>query len=400
MALKNEQKTIFFSLFGIFIFSCINATNFYNSKIFLLINKGLSGEQIDQINQTKLLGSIIACFALTQLINKLSNKTIILVSLALLILCTINLILLNNYNLIKINFIIINAGIFTYFTLIVLHIIETSGEQKYFSLACMMLLWTGGNITVNLISQFIKPTNNTIIVCALLYCINILTEFLHSNPTIHTLKLDSKFSSLIKNVELQILTGFVVSYVALDILWYYEAFALKKELALIDLKLILKYIFISIFFSIIPVCYILDKVNKYLANFVLTLILLICFILLSLHGSNKNLNILYIILIGSCLGSIFICNILILIDKFRGYEFRTALFSYFSMCSIGIYSGALSSSVPYGTVNGSDFLFSVSAVVGSFVAYHFWYLISYRLYIPLFKEKNYTIFRRNETLIK
>jgi len=380
MTLKNDYKTIFFSLFGIFIFSCINATNFYSFKIFLFINKGLSGEEINNINQTKFLGSIIAAFALTQLINKLSNKVIIISSLILLIFCTINLVLLNNYTFIKINFILINAGVFAYFTSTVLHIIETSGRKKYFFLACIMLLWAGGNLIINLISQFLKPTNNIIIVCALLYCINILTEFLHSNPTIHTLKLDSKFSSLIKNVELQILTGFVVSYVTLDIFWYYEAFALKKELALINLTLILKYIFIGIFFSIIPICYLIDKVNKYLANFLLTLVLLTSFILLPLHGTNKNLNILYIILIGSCLGSIFICNILILIDKFKGYELRTALFSYFSMCSIGIYAGALSSHVPYGTIDGSDFLFSVTAVVGSFIAYHLWYLISYRLY--------------------
>lgn len=74
MTLKNDYKTIFFSLLGIFIFSCINAINFYNFKIFLLINKNLGGEQINHINQTKFIGSIIAGFALTQLINKLSNK--------------------------------------------------------------------------------------------------------------------------------------------------------------------------------------------------------------------------------------------------------------------------------------------------------------------------------------
>ncbi|XVN41612.1 MAG: hypothetical protein RCO49_03675 [Rickettsia endosymbiont of Argas persicus] len=380
MTLKNNYKTIFFSLLGILIFSCINATNFYNSKIFLLINKGLSGEEINAINQTKFFGSIIAAFALTQLINKLSNKIIILTSLALLILCTFNLVLLNNYILIKINFILISAGIFAYFTSVVLHIIEATGEKKYFLLACVMLLWASGNLTINLISQFIKPTNNTVIICALLYCINILTEFLHSNPTIHSLKFSSKFSSLIKNVELQILTGFVVSYVTLDIFWYYEAFALKNDLALISLNLILKYFFFGIFLSIVPGCYLINKTNKYLANFLLTLALLVFFVLLSLQGTNKNLNILYISLIGSCLGIIFICNILILIDKFRGYELRTALFSYFSMCSIGIYAGALSSHVPYGIINGSDFLFSVFAVVGSFVVYHLWYLVRYRLY--------------------
>ncbi|AFC69461.1 hypothetical protein A3305_04365 [Rickettsia amblyommatis] len=380
MTLKNDYKTIFFSLLGIFIFSCINAINFYNFKIFLLINKNLGGEQINHINQTKFIGSIIAGFALTQLINKLSNQKIILISLSLLIICTINLILLNNYTLIKINFIVINFGTFSYFTSITLDIIESSKEKKYFFLACIMLLWAGGNLMVDLLNPFIKPTNNTIVICALLYCINILTEFLHYNPTSHKLNLNSKFSSLIKNVELQLLTGFVVAYVTLDILWYYEAFALKKELALINLRLILKYIFLAICFSIIPICYILSKVNKYLANLSLTIILLVCFILLPLHGTNKNLNILYIILIGSCLGSIYICNILILIDKFRDYELRTALFSYFSMCSIGIYAGALSSHVPYGTINGSDFLFSVFAVVGSFVAYHFWYFIKYTLY--------------------
>ncbi|ADE29767.1 hypothetical protein [Rickettsia prowazekii] len=379
MTLKNDYKTIFFSLFGIFIFSCINAINFYNFKIFLLI-KNLGGEQINNINQTKFIGSIIAGFSLIQLINKLSNKRIILISLSLLIICTINLIILNNYTLIKINFILINFGIFSYFTSRTLDIIEISKEKKYLFLACIILLWAGGNLMVDLLNPFIKPTNNTIVICALLYCINILTEFLHYNHTSHKLNLNSKFSSLIKNIELQLLTGFVVSYITLNILWYYEAFALKKQLALINLKLILKYIFLTICFAIIPICYILSKINKYFANLSLNIILLICFILLPIHGTNKNLNILYIILIGNCLGAIFICNILILIDKFQDYELRTALLSYFSMCSIGIYAGALSSHVPYGTIKGSDFLFSVFAVVGSFVTYHFWYFIQYKLY--------------------
>ncbi|AAU03728.1 hypothetical protein [Rickettsia typhi] len=379
MTLKNDYKTIFFSLFGIFIFSCINAINFYNFKIFLLI-KNLGGEQINNINQTKFIGSIIAGFSLTQLINKLSNKIIILISLSLLIICTINLIILNNYTLIKINFILINFGIFSYFTSITLDIIEISKDKKYLFLACIILLWACGNLMIDLLNPFIKLTNNTMVICALLYCINILTEFRHDNHTSNKLHLNFKFSSLIKNIELQLLTGFIVSYITLNILWYYEAFALKKQLALINLKLILKYIFLAICFSIIPICYILNKINKYFANLALNTILLICFILLPIHGTNKNLNILYIILIGNCLGAIFICNILILIAKFRDYELRTALLSYFSMCSIGIYAGALSSHIPYGTINGSDVLFSVFSIIGSFVTYHFWYFIKYKLY--------------------
>lgn len=380
MTSKNDHRTIFYSLLGIFIFSYINAVNIHNLKLYLLVNKGLSGEAINYISQTKFLGSIISSFVLTQVINKFSNKQIILTSLILLIICTVNLILLSNYNLLRLNFILINSGIFAYFTATILHIIESTKNKKYLFLASVMLLWACGHLTVSLLDSFIKPTSNTIIICALLYSISILTEFLHHNPTIHTLKINSKFSSLIKNIELQLLTGFVVSYVTLDILWYYEAFALKKELALINLNLILKYIFIAIIISIIPISYILNKVNKYLANLLLTLILLTCFILLSFHGSNKTLNIIYVSIIGSCLASIFICNILILIDKFKEYELRTALFSYFSMCTIGIYAGALSSHAPYGSINSNDFLFSIFSVVGSFVIYHFWYLIKYRLY--------------------
>ncbi|HJD56386.1 MAG TPA: MFS transporter [Rickettsia endosymbiont of Pyrocoelia pectoralis] len=380
MTPKNDYRTIFYSLLGIFIFSCINSVNIYNLKLYLLINKGLSGEEINHISQTKFLGSIISSFALTQVINKFSNKQIILTSLILLIICTINLILLNNYNLLRLNFILINSGIFAYFTATILHIIESAKNKKYLFLASVMLLWACGHLTVSLLSPFIEPTNTIIIICALLYSINILTEFLHYNPTTHTLKINSKFSSLIRNIELQLLTGFVVSYVTLDILWYYEAFALREKLALINLELILTYIFIAIIISIIPISYILNKVNKYFANLLLTLILLTCFILLSFHGTSKTFNIIYISIIGSCLVSIFICNILILIDKFREYELRTALFSYFSMCTIGIYAGALSSYIPFGIVNNNDFLFSIFSVVGSFVVYHLWYFIRYRLY--------------------
>ncbi|WP_341790595.1 MFS transporter [Rickettsia endosymbiont of Polydrusus tereticollis] len=379
MPLKVDYKTIFFSLLGIFFFSCINSTYFYILKPFLLI-KGLNGEQLEHLAQTRLLGFIIAAFSLTQLINKLSNKKIIITSSFIVIINIINLIIFNNYTIIEISLVVMNGAAFAYFTAVIMHIIESANDKKYLFLSLIIFFWAGGHIAVSFLKPLLKPNPYTMVICALLYCINILTELLHTNKTPHNLESNSKFSLLIKNIELQLLTGFIVAYVAFDTLWYYEAFALKQELALISSNIIFAYIFKAIFFSIIPMSYILNKANKYFANLLLILILLGCFILLPLYGMNQSWNILLIILVGICLCSIFICNLLILLDKFKAYDLRTAIFSYFSMYAVGVYAGALSSSTPYGLVEGNDFLFSIFAVVGTFVVYYFCYFIKHRLY--------------------
>ncbi|MFY9589675.1 MFS transporter [Rickettsia endosymbiont of Halotydeus destructor] len=345
-----------------------------------MLSKGFNGEQIEHLSQIRLAGLIITAFSLTQLINKLSNKKIILISLFILIISIINLIIFNDYNIIKLNLIVMSGATFAYLATIIMRIIESTANKKYLFLALIIFLWTGGHIIVAFLSPLLKPTNHLMVIGALFYFINILTETLHTNEPSHNLESSSKFSLLIKNIELQLLTGFIMAYVIFETLWYYEAFALKYQLALINSEVILNYIFIAMFFSIIPMSYILNKVNKYFANLLLILTILFCFILLPFYGIQQTWNACLIMIIGICLGAIFICNLLILLDKFKAYDLRTAIFSYFSMCSIGMYAGALSSSSAYGSNDDNNFLFSIFAVVGTFVAYYFWYFIKYRLY--------------------
>jgi hypothetical protein len=172
----------------------------------------------------------------------------------------------------------------------------------------------------------------------------------------------------------------MVSYITFDILWYYEEFALEKHLPVSKIESITHSTLISIFFLISPVILLLKIINKYLANLILIIILLVSFILLPNYGVTLIGNIYLLSTIGVCLCAIFICNILILSNKFETQDFRTALVIYLTMCAIGAYSGALSSYISYGLSDEQGFLFSTFSVVGTFVLYYSWYFFKRKLY--------------------
>ncbi|BFD46394.1 MAG: hypothetical protein DMENIID0002_10400 [Rickettsia endosymbiont of Sergentomyia squamirostris] len=326
-----------------------------------------------------MLGYIIAGLFLTPLINKISDNKTTIISLVILIIGILNIIMMQDYTLLRINSIVMASAYYTYITITIIKIIESTNNYKYFSLIIFSLLWIAGYFAVNSLTDFFVSAINGLLLCILLYSFIIITclqrESVNKNTT-----LVSRFSFLIENIELQILTGFMVSYITFDILWYYEEFALEKHLPVSKIESITHSTLISIFFLISPVILLLKIINKYLANLILIIILLVSFILLPNYGVTLIGNIYLLSTIGVCLCAIFICNILILSNKFETQDFRTALVIYLTMCAIGAYSGALSSYISYGLSDEQGFLFSTFTVVGTFVLYYSWYFFKRKLY--------------------
>ncbi|WP_342267790.1 MFS transporter [Candidatus Tisiphia endosymbiont of Empis tessellata] len=378
MTQNNHLKTVLLLFLSVFLFECITYINAIIMPSFLL-SKGLSGEELNHIESIEMLGYIIAGLFLTPLINKISDNKTTIISLVILIIGILNIIMMQDYTLLRINFIVMASAYYTYITITIIKIIESTNNYKYFSLIIFSLLWIAGYFTVNSLTDFFVSAINGLLLCILLYSFIIITclqrESVNKNTT-----LVSRFSFLIENIELQILTGFMVSYITFDILWYYEEFALEKHLPVSKIESITHSTLISIFFLISPVILLLKIINKYLANLILIIILLVSFILLPNYGVTLIGNIYLLSTIGVCLCAIFICNILILSNKFETQDFRTALVIYLTMCAIGAYSGALSSYISYGLSDEQGFLFSTFSVVGTFVLYYSWYFFKRKLY--------------------
>ncbi|WP_341747798.1 MFS transporter [Candidatus Tisiphia endosymbiont of Dascillus cervinus] len=378
MTQNNHLKTVLLLFLSVFLFACITYINAIIMPSFLL-SKGLSGEELNHIESIEMLGYIIAGLFLTPLINKISDNKTTIISLVILIIGILNIIMMQDYTLLRINFIVMASAYYTYITITIIKIIESTNNYKYFSLIIFSLLWIAGYFAVNSLTDFFVSGINGLLLCVLLYSFIIITclqrESVNKNTT-----LVSRFSFLIENIELQILTGFMVSYITFDILWYYEEFALEKHLPVSKIESITHSTLISIFFLISPVILLLKIINKYLANLILIIILLVSFILLPNYGVTLIGNIYLLSTIGVCLCAIFICNILILSNKFETQDFRTALVIYLTMCAIGAYSGALSSYISYALSDEQGFLFSTFSVVGTFVLYYSWYFFKRKLY--------------------
>jgi hypothetical protein len=385
---KNYQKIyqkichftpVFLLFFNVFLFASIT----YISSFMLpelLLSKGISKEQLDNIESVEMLGYIISGLLLTPLINKIDNNKITVISLIISIVGLLNLIMLNDYLMVKLNFILISAAYYSYITVTIIKIIESSANHKYFSLIIFSLVWIAGYFFFYYLPDFFESSMNGLLSCILLYSLMIFT-CLNKEEISKITKSVSRFSFLIENIELQVLTGFMVSYITFEILWYYNAFALLKNLPVLDINLIIHNMLICILFLITPIILIFKTTNKYLANLILIIILLTSFILLPIYGKNLIGNITLLCITGVCLCSIFICNILILSDKFETQDFRTAFTIYTTMSAIGMYSGALSSHISYGPdKNAKDFLLSAFVVVGTFAIYYLWYFFRRKLY--------------------
>lgn len=377
MSQNNRLKRVYWLFFGAFLFACTTVIH-ARSVSDMLINRGGTRAIVAKFELNEMLGYIIAGLIFTFLINKIAYRQIAIISLILMILGTFTIIMINDYILLQITFLIIGIAYYTYATILIIKILEDI--EKYRALIILSLLCASACFVVCFfLEMFLKIPERALLFGILLYIL-IIIPCRQQDNFIKNHNFISNFSFLMENIELQILTGFVVTYVTFAVLWYYEGFARLKHFPLANIWTTTHYALLTIFCFMTPMVLIFKIINKYLINLILTIILLGSFILLPTYGSNITWNILLLCIIGLTLGAIFICNILILSDKFVGEDYRTALMIYFTMSALGMYSGALSSYVYYAPPNPKNFLFATFAATTIFILYYSWCFCKRKLY--------------------
>ncbi len=373
---NNPQRTSWLLFISVFLFACSTYICSYTVPQFLL-EIGLTSVESDHIESIELLGYIIAGLILVPIINRIHRNKTMIMCLSLMIICTLNIMILEGYEVLKINFIIMSAAYYAYLITLIIKILEVMHNSRYLAMFLFSICWILGHFVAHYMKDLLPTSEDSLLICILLYVITVVTclpkevklKFTPSAPS---------FSFLISNIELQVLTGFMVSYVTFEILWYYEDFAIQQGLTLSKMEVIIHYMLMSIFFAAAPAVLILKRMNKYLVNLIAIIVLLITFYLLGFYVRSFVSATSFLCIISVSLSLICICNILILSDKFESQDFRTAITIYCTMCAIGMFAGALSTDS--ASKEDHDFLFSTFAVVGTFVIYYLWYFVKRKLY--------------------
>ena len=380
---KNIPIKPLLSLFASFFL--LNLISQINSSIVpsFLMEKGLRISELEDIELLEILSTIVAGLLLIQTVNLIRGKKILLVSLISFFISILGITVVTDHSLMAAFLIIMSASVFSYNVLSLITACNYSPAYKKFILGAFFILWVVGISAAENINDFLKQHNpNYVLIINILTCgiLVIINSILVDIDPIQSMFADSKFSDLIKNIELQLVTILVISYITIDIFWYYDILALIENLPISDVDLVQKYVLYSISLFIIPLLSILDMVNRYLLNILFITVFYISILILLNIDTTTTTNIITFGLFGICIYATFICNILILHDKFDGKELRTSLILYFTMCSVGEYVGALSSYRANNITAERHFLISLYLIIAALLLYHIWHFIKFKSY--------------------
>jgi hypothetical protein len=376
---KIHPKAIIALFIGIFLFAFVMQNNCYMLPK-LLISEGFSEGAIEDIELLELLSCIIVGFILIQLVNIVGNRNIMIFGLVCYIGAMVCLITIKEHDLLKVYFMIMAGGSFCYISLILIKIVEYAEQNKNYSLAIFFLSWSMGYLCAENVTDFFDPSSAAeLFINTFLCCLVTITVFFDEELICNYASHNVKFSILAEHIELQVITGFIVSYITMSLFYYYDAFAVISGMAIAGMGLAKYYMLTGVLIFIMPATWLLSNMNKYLFNLLLVLGFLFSFILLPIYGINELSNIFLLMAMGVCLCSIFVCNISILSDKFEGNEFRASILIYFSMTAIGAYCGAFAAEAG-GDITNKQFIGSICLITVFFLAYYLWRFIKLRLY--------------------
>ncbi|WP_341764506.1 hypothetical protein [Candidatus Tisiphia endosymbiont of Beris chalybata] len=254
MSENHHFPRMFLLFFGVLFFAC---TTHINARMVpaLLMSKGLTATILAKFELNEMLGYIISGLCVTSLINQINYRTITILSLIIMIIGTIGVLTIKDHTILAFHFIIISTAYYTYVTTTIIQILEES-DNKHLTLIIFALLWIAGYFLAYLLKGILTTPITALLICISFYTLIIITRLPQSN-NINTTSSISKFSFLMENIELQILTGFMVTYIVFAILWYYEGFAQLRHFPISNIWAIISYIFIAILLFISPIILIL-----------------------------------------------------------------------------------------------------------------------------------------------
>lgn len=178
--------------------------------------------------------------------------------------------------------------------------------------------------------------------------------------------------SVLKNIELELLSVFTIFYILMTIFFGYDIYALTDSLLMISVSEAKYYIFIAMIITAIFTPKYIFKYNAHKINIACISLLLIMFLSMPLWGVSFFLDSICWFVIGMVLYIFFWSNLFIIAEKFSSPYLQLTILLYILSASIGYYCGYLTIDIEEDTVGKNSFLIAICFVLVVLLIYYFY----------------------------
>jgi hypothetical protein len=351
----------------------------------LFIFKELSYTSVENIHYYDIIGYIVGGITLLIFGNHFSFRKILILSLLIYFLSLISISFLDlTIKLTQIYSMIYSATNFIIFTILLCYIFNDKKIHNFEALSvffisicaayflvvyCLSFISTSHNsINMNLIHKLVKL--NVTPVAIFLFIFTFASSF---NLTIKSKNANSLM--ILKNIELELLSAFVVFYVLMSIINGYEVYTLTDSLLMISISVAKYYIFTAMIITAIFAPRFIFRYNAHKINILCITVLLLMFFSMPFWGTNIIFGSVCWFIIGTLLYTYFWSNMFLLAEKFESPYLQLTIILYSLAASVGYYCGYITMDVSEDTIGKNGFLVAICFVLFFLLAY---YLYLYR----------------------
>jgi len=366
---------------AVFIFSFINHVNFHEIFNFLQI-KGFASGEIDHIEVMQILAATIGGIILTQVINSYSRKKILIISQTIYFASLICLITIEYRQILLPNLMCIYLSYFVFYSVALMKFMSFFKNKIIAGLIIYFSLWSFAALLAELFVKFAKDIGSYEIFTMLTFMqsLAILSVYFFVDHTRILKSYQPHLTPLLKAIELEVITGFLIAYIIFSLYWDSELFIENSANYSLKIEQIRTFMIVGILLSLYPAKLLIENCNKYKINMYLVLGFLVNLTIFSELGSGKYSNIMVHITNGAILYTLFINNIVILTEKFIEQELDYAITIFLSISMIGSYIGIIATDNMMETYGNSGFLISLYSIAIFFLLYYLLQFFVRRLY--------------------
>ena len=382
---KSNTSSPFFSYVFCMVayFLSVFANEFFIKEFMHLSD--ISFKEYDQIIYFKILGRITAAVILLLFVKVFSFKKIIVFNIFLYFLSVFNIIFVDtSHEITLLCFFIYTSTTIVVSTLLLGYILVDNKINDNYSISVYLVSILLAYLIVDTFEYFIIGslyyTSELMILNILSMVVFLLMLFL-SPAYGQKINLDKyRFFEVIKRMEIEILVGFSIFYMVMVVESGYEIYALADSL-LIFSNAKNEYVGLcSVAASAIIVTIYIPRFNKHKVSIACIITLILIFVSLPEWGSYFLLSILGRVIFIFLIYTLFACNLLIIVEKFRNINLFSALSIYSLGAVFGYYCGYVTINTSENTLGPNGFLISICFVLLGLLFYYSYLFKKHKLY--------------------
>ena len=190
---------------------------------------------------------------------------------------------------------------------------------------------------------------------------------------------DYNFSGVVRNMELEIISGFSLFYILMVVIDGYDIYSITDQLFTIVDSSIRRYMIALIVFIVSLLILYIKKVNIHMVNIGSVGLAFILFVTMKYWAEYKILGLIGWFVLGLVLSIIAVGNLFVITKKFDEMNLVTSISLYLLGCCSGYYCGYITIDTAEDTLSENGFLISICFVLFSLLIYYVYLFRKYRL---------------------